>query len=156
MQSPYGSRPTSPSSAGRRTLAKAEYEALANFRHALREFLAFSEAAARQVGLTPQQHQAMLAIKGFPDRNQVTIGELAERLMVRHHSAVEMVDRLCETGLTRRSPDPADRRRVLVSLTEQAELLLEQLSAVHWEELRRLRPVLAMLLASVDHGPPPT
>jgi DNA-binding MarR family transcriptional regulator len=127
-------------------LSKADYEALAAFRHALRRFLDFSGEAAKAAGLTPQQHQALLAIKGFPDRDRVTIGELAEQLVQRHHSTVGLVDRLEALGLVRRETDPADRRRAMVALTDRAEEALAGLSAIHRAELRRLRPSLAALL----------
>ncbi|MFE0757504.1 MarR family winged helix-turn-helix transcriptional regulator [Inquilinus sp. NPDC058860] len=127
-------------------LSKADYEALAAFRHALRRFLDFSGEAAKSAGLTPQQHQALLAIKGFVGRDRVTIGELAEQLVQRHHSTVGLVDRLEALGLVRREADPADRRRALVALTDRAEAVLAGLSAIHRAELRRLRPSLATLL----------
>jgi DNA-binding MarR family transcriptional regulator len=127
-------------------LSKADYEALAAFRHALRRFLDFSGEAAKEAGLTPQQHQALLAIKGFPGRDRVTIGELAEQLVQRHHSTVGLVDRLEALGLVRREADPADRRRAMVALTDRAEEVLAGLSAIHRAELRRLRPSLAALL----------
>src|SRR5687768_13350845 len=127
-------------------LSKADYEALAAFRHALRRFLDFSGEAAKTAGLTPQQHQALLAIKGFPDRDRVTVGELAEQLVQRHHSTVGLVDRLEALGLVRREADPADRRRAMVALTDRAEEVLAGLSAIHRAELRRLRPSLAALL----------
>ena len=91
-------------------LDKAQYEALAAFRHALRKFLRFSETAAQAAGVTPQQHQALLAIKGFPGRDQVTVGELAERLQLRHHSVVGLIDRLVLEKLVIRLPSPKDRR----------------------------------------------
>ena len=90
--------------AGRGTVTKAEYESMAAVRYALRRFLRFSEDGAKAVGLTPQQHQALLAIKGYPARDSVTVGELAERLQVRHHSAVGLVDRLEALGLVEPSP----------------------------------------------------
>ena len=127
-------------------LTKADYEALAAFRHALRRFLDFSGDAAKAAGLTPQQHQALLAIKGFPDRDRVTIGELAEQLVQRHHSTVGLVDRLEGLGLVRRDVDPADRRRIHVALIDRAEVVLVGLSAIHRDELRRLGPSLATLL----------
>ncbi|TSD87263.1 MarR family transcriptional regulator [Mycobacterium sp. KBS0706] len=131
-------------------LSKVDYEALAAFRHALRRFLDFSGEAAKEAGLTPQQHQALLAIKGFPDRDRVTIGELAEQLVQRHHSTVGLVDRLEALGLVRREADPADRRRALVALTDRAEAVLAGLSAIHRAELRRLGPSLAALLQRLE------
>ena len=128
---------------------KGEYEALAAFRYALRYFLRFSEEAAHSHGLTPQKHQAMLAVMGFPGRTRITIGELAERLQIRHHSAVGLVDRLEEQGLAVREHGTTDRRQVFVSLTEQGTALLKELAATHQDELSRLEPELARLLALV-------
>jgi DNA-binding MarR family transcriptional regulator len=131
-------------------LSKPEYELLASFRYALRQFLRFSEESARAIGIEPQQHQALLAIKGFPGRDQVTIGELAERLQIRHHSAVGLVDRLVAQGLLAREPATDDRRQVYVLLTSQGEARLEQLSIAHKEELRRLGPQLSALLERLN------
>lgn len=131
-------------------ISDQDYEALAGFRHALRRFAAFSETEAKAAGLTPQQHQALLAIKGRPKApgspDGLWIGEIAEHLLIRHNTAVELVDRLVEAGLAERQPDPADRRRILVRLTGQAETLLRRLSAVHVRELRAIRPALLALL----------
>jgi DNA-binding MarR family transcriptional regulator len=128
----------------------ADYRALAGFRYALRQFLEFSGSAAKSVGLTPQQHQAMLSIIGAPEGQPVTIGFLAERMLLRHHSTVELVDRLVELDLVTRQADPADRRRVLLSLTPKARRYLTKLSAAHLEELRRIRPAFAALLERLD------
>lgn len=127
-------------------LTKAEYEALAAFRRALRGFVAFSEEAARAAGLTPRQHQALLAIKGAPGRSTLTVGEVAAALLVRPHSAVELVDRLAETGLVERRGDRTDHRRVTVGLTPRAEAVLRDLSAAHLRELDAIRPTLSALL----------
>jgi DNA-binding MarR family transcriptional regulator len=127
-------------------LGKAQHETLAAFRYALRRFLHFSEAAARAAGLTPQQHQALLAIKGFPGRDRVTVGELAERLQLRHHSTVGLIDRLAREKLVGRAPSPEDRRRVLVQLTPRGEKTLEKLSALHQTQLRHMGPELSRLL----------
>jgi len=129
-----------------RAVRKADYEALAAFRHELRVFLSFSEAAARAAGLTPQQHQGLLVIKGLPGADSVSVGELADLLLIRHNSAVELANRLCAAGLLERTPDPNDRRRVRLSLTPAAEDLLRDLSAAHVQELQRMRPVLRTLL----------
>src|SRR5512140_993499 len=110
---------------------KTEYEILAEFRYTLRRFMRFSESAAGKVGLTPQQHQALLAIKGFPGRERITIGELAERLQIRHHSAVGLVDRLAAEKLIKRSPGTEDRRQVYISLTAHGDAVIETLSALH-------------------------
>ncbi len=127
-------------------IKQSEYEALATFRYSLRQFLRFSEEAAQSVGLTPQQHQALLTIKGFPNRQQITIGELAERLQVKHHSAVELVNRLVADGLVLREGSEKDRRQVFVILTDRGTKLLEQLAATHKQELRRIGPQLNQIL----------
>src|SRR6266496_136983 len=107
--------------ATRRRLTKAEYEMLAAFRFALRQFFRFSEEAAKAAKLTPQQHQALLAIKGFPGRDTVNVSGLAERLQLRHHSAVELIDRLEAEKLVKREPDESDGRKVLIGLTEHGQ-----------------------------------
>ena len=127
-------------------VTKAEYETLAALRYTLRKFLRFSEDAARAAGLTPQQHQALLAIKGFPGRDRVTIGELAERLQLRHHSAVGLADRLVSARLAVRKADAMDRRQVILALTARGEAVLERLSAAHREQLRRVAPQMSVLL----------
>lgn len=140
-------------------VSKKEYEMLASFRYALRQFLRFSERAALKIGLTPQQHQALLSIKGFPGRDYVAIGELAERLQIRPHSAVGLVNRLEIQGLVGREPDTADRRQVYISLTPYGTEVLEQLSVAHREELRRIKSQLDLLLETLggvdDIIPPP-
>ncbi len=130
-------------------IAKAHYELLAALRHALRRFQRFSREAARAAGLTPQQHQALLAIKGFPGRDYVSIGELAERLQLKHHSAVGLVNRLVQRRLVSRTPSSADRRRQDVSVTAKGEKLIGRLSEAHLRELRQLRPELRHLLESM-------
>ena len=127
-------------------ISKKEYETLATFRYALRQFLRFSETAARQAGITPQQHQALLAIAGFPNQDQITVSELAERLQVRHHSAVGLIDRMAAQELVIRESGEADRREVYISLTSQGNEILAKLSATHHEELRRIGPQLHLLL----------
>jgi len=130
-------------------ITKSHYESLAELRHALRRFLSFSQDAARQSGLTPQQHQALLAIKGFPGRDYVSITELAERLQLRHHSTVGLVDRLTRARLLRRAPSVADRRRVELRLTAQGEKVIERLSTAHLQELRQFGPELHRLIGSI-------
>ena len=119
-------------------VTKKDYEQLAAFRFNLRQFLRFSEVAARSVGLTSQQHQALLSIKGFPDGKVITIGQLAEQLQVAHHTAVELVDRLTLQDLALREASTVDRRHVHIKLTDRGEEILEALTWVHREELRRL------------------
>lgn len=137
-------------------LTKREYETLAAFRFSLRQFLRFSEEAAKSEGITPQQHQALLALKGFPGRECAKIGELAERLQVQHHSAVGLVDRLEADGMVTREPSAEDRRQVFIHLTPRGEELLEKLASVHREQLRRIGPELRQILGYLsDHKEPP-
>lgn len=131
-------------------LSKEDYEMLAAFRYALRRFMRFSERAAQASGITPQQHQALLALKGFPGREQVTVSELAEWLQLRHHSTVELVNRLELQGLVIRTPAIEDRRQVNLSLTAQGEEMLAGLSAVHHAELRQIGPELNLLLTQLN------
>lgn len=135
-------------------LTKAEYEMLARFRYHLRRFLQFSQEAAQTAGMTPRQYQALLAIRGFPHRDVVTIGELAEQLQIVHHAAVELVNRLSAQNLVERQPDPDDRRKVLVRLSRTGTKVLDKLSAAHRLELRRLGPSLLPLLENLvlDRG----
>jgi len=120
-------------------ITTTDYQALAAYRYAIRRFLRFSEEAAREAGITPQQYQLMLAIKGYPERDYANITELAERMQLDHHSAVGLIDRTEERGLVRRDPNPDDRRRVNVRLTATGEALLKRLATVHREELSRMR-----------------
>ena len=133
-----------------RRVGAKDYETLAAFRRGLRRFLAFSEAAARNAGLTAQQHQAILAIKGHPGAQAMTVGELADHLMIRHHSAVELVDRLVKADLVLRLETAADRRRVGLALTPKAGGILAELSAIHLEELKNSREMLTELLARLE------
>ena len=127
-------------------VTKAEYETLADLRYSLRQFLHFSEECALDAGIAPQQHQALLAIKGVQSRRRVTIGELAERLQIRHHSAVGLADRLVKKGYVGRKQVPEDRRQVYLTLTKRGEEMLEKLSAAHKEQLRRMGPQIEALL----------
>ena len=127
-------------------ISKGEYETLAALRYSLRQFLRFSEEAARAAGLTPQQHQALLAIKGFAGRERITIGELADRLQLRHHSAVGLADRLVTARWVLRQQDKQDRRQVYLRITARGQAVLEKLSAVHKEQLRRVGPEIELLL----------
>jgi DNA-binding MarR family transcriptional regulator len=120
----------------------ADYRRLAAFRHALRRFLAFSEAAARAAGITPQQHQALLAIKGAAGPETATVGFLADHLLLQPHSAAELADRMVKSGLLLRHESASDRRRVVLSLTQAAERVLQDLSADHIRELRQSAPVI--------------
>lgn len=125
---------------------QADYEALAEFRYLIRCFLDFSQNQARNAGLTPRQHQALLQLKGLPAGSLPTIGALAERLRIRHHSAAELTDRLAEAGLVVRRHDPTDQRRVLLELTGLAERHLADLSAVHLDELHKMSDVFDTII----------
>lgn len=140
---------THKSSTHKSALAEADYRRLAAFRHALREFLAFSAAEAEAVGLTPQQHQVLLAIKGWASPSPPTITSLAAQLMIRHNSAVELVRRLEDADLIRRSGTAADRRRIELSLTAKGEAALAALSASHLAELRQRGPHLVSILLAL-------
>lgn len=130
-------------------LSKDDYELIAQFRYTLRKFLGFSEAAAVSHGLTAQQYQALLAIEGFPGRNQVSIGELAEQLQIVHHAAVGLVNRMEKLQLVSRLRSDEDRRRVTVSLTEKGKGLLESLYRAHRAELQNIGPTIISLLQKV-------
>jgi DNA-binding MarR family transcriptional regulator len=115
-----------------------DYTKLLDFRTALRRFLHWSEDQARAAGLTPAQHQLLLAVKGHPGESDPTVGELAEHLLSKHHSVVELIDRAVVAGLVERHRDEDDHRVVRLRLTELGEQRLEDLSRAHLEELRRL------------------
>src|SRR5579862_4892627 len=127
-------------------LSPREYRALAEFRYQIRRFLQFSADAAREYGLEPAQHQLLLSIKGLPEGARPTIRELAERLQIQHHSAVELVNRLAEHGAIRREQTGEDRREVLLRLTRRGESLLRRLSIAHHAELETAGPVLVKTL----------
>jgi DNA-binding MarR family transcriptional regulator len=125
-------------------LTKEDFEALATFRFGIRRYLRFSEETVRSHGVTPQQYQLMLALKGFPGRDWAVVRELADRLQLRHHSVVELINRAQTQGLVLRTSDPDDARAVRVVLTDQGEQLLGRLSALHRDELRRMDTALAL------------
>ena len=131
-------------------LEKSSYETLAAFRASLRRFLRFSEEAALEVGLATQKHQALLAVKGFSGREEITIGELAGMLQIRPHSASGLAQRLEADGLLRRKIDKQDHRKVFVRLTPRGTALLEKLSAAHWQELQRIGSELKTILKEVE------
>ncbi len=131
-----------------------QYRALAEFRYQIRRFLHFSEQAAREAGLEPQQHQLLLALKGLPAGMPATIGRLAERLQLQHHSVVGLADRLAEHGLVRRERATGDRREVILRLTPRGEAVLRRLSLCHREELRTTGPALIAALRAAMAGVP--
>jgi DNA-binding MarR family transcriptional regulator len=135
-------------------LSLEEYRALAEFRYQIRRFLGFSEEQVRTSGIEPQQHQLLLAIKGLPRDAQATIGELAERLQLKHHSTVELVNRLEKLGYVARQASKQDRRQVIVHLTPLGATILRKLSLAHHRELETAGPRLAKALRSIasQHG----
>jgi DNA-binding MarR family transcriptional regulator len=132
-------------------LTAEDYRALADFRYQIRRFLHFSEKAARSAGVQPQQHQLLLAVKGMDPGIEPTIGQIAERLHLRHHSVVELADRLSDLGLIRKRRAGKDRRRVLLEITARGEALLRRLSIIHRAELKSLRAALIKSLDELIH-----
>ncbi|HET9016454.1 MAG TPA: MarR family transcriptional regulator [Thermomicrobiaceae bacterium] len=126
-----------------------DYRALARFRYLIRQFLKASEHLADDRGLTPQQYQALVALAGRDPDDLPTVGYLAERLMIKHHSAVGLADRLEAQGLVRRETNPGDRRQVLLRLTDHGVALLADLASSHRRELRSLAPHLVIALAEI-------
>lgn len=135
-----------------RQIQLEDYQALAEFRYQIRLYLHFAEQMARSGGIEPQQHQVLLTVKGLPEEKKATIGELAERLQIQHHSTVELIDRLVERGLVERQRDESDLRRVLVHLTPQGEEVLERLSTLALAELRTIGPALVKTLNVLVQG----
>jgi DNA-binding MarR family transcriptional regulator len=130
-------------------LTLRDYQDLGEFRFQLRQFLHFSESQAREYDLEPQQHQALLALKGLPHGKRPTIGELASRLVLRHHTMVELANRLEAAGFVKRLPDPEDGRQILIHLTPQGAAKLRSLSLAHRDELRVKGPERAKALRSI-------
>jgi DNA-binding MarR family transcriptional regulator len=127
-----------------------EYRSLLEFRTGLRRFLRWSEQQAEIVGLSPAQHQLLLVVRGHPDRRGPTIGDVAEQLLLRHHSAVGLVDRAESAGLIRRQRDSDDHRSVRLRLTARGAEKLRRLTALHLEELSRLTRPLRRLWAGLQ------
>jgi DNA-binding MarR family transcriptional regulator len=130
-------------------LAPEDLRALAEFRYQIRRFLAFSEQAALRMGLEPQQHQLLLAVQGMPVGARARIAAVAERLQIRHHSAVELIARTESRGLVKRVPSESDRREVIVRLTPHGKRILDRLSLAHHDELQRTGPMLAKTLENL-------
>jgi DNA-binding MarR family transcriptional regulator len=131
-------------------LADAEYESLLAFRTGLRKFLSWSETRAREAGLTPAQHQLLLAVRGHPGDKMPTVGDLADYLLLRHHSTVELIDRAEAAGLVQRVRDEGDGRIIRIRLTSDGMTRLDNLSSAHLDELRRLAPFLDHLILSSE------
>jgi DNA-binding MarR family transcriptional regulator len=136
-----------------RDLGVEEFRALGEFRYFIRRFLRSSEDAARSVGLEPQQHQALLAIKSLNDPHGPSVTTISENLLIRHHSAVGLVDRLEERGLVVRSRGESDKRQVRVRLTDAGEEVLRKLAEQHWIELETSAPELARALSELVRRP---
>jgi DNA-binding MarR family transcriptional regulator len=137
----------------KRAKRELNYEVLADFRYEIRRYLNFSERAARTRGVEPHQHQALLALKGLPANAKATVGVLAERLQIQHHSAVELADRLVQRGFLRRSRSQTDRREVLLHLTNSGEEIVWELSLPHRAELRSAgRRLLVALEAALEEA----
>ncbi|MFZ0461608.1 MAG: MarR family transcriptional regulator [Candidatus Acidiferrales bacterium] len=136
-----------------RANSEFDYRALAEFRYEIRRFQNLSEQAARAVGIEPQQYQALLAVKGLPAASEATVGVLAERLQIQHHSAVELVDRLEAHGLLKRTRSRADRRNVLLRLTHRGEEILREIALPHRADLRSSgRTILRALETVMAHA----
>lgn len=141
-------RRTGPGAAA--SMTDRHYRSLARFRHALRVFVRFSELSARDVGLTPAQHQLLLAVRGWAGSSAPAIGDLAEMLQSRPHSTLELARRAEEAGLVALATAADDRRRQLVTLTDLGEERLAQLSVLHRDELRRFRDEMDLVLKELD------
>ncbi|HEY6366268.1 MAG TPA: MarR family transcriptional regulator [Candidatus Binatia bacterium] len=125
------------------------FKSMAELRYQIRRFLRFSENAARQAGIEPQQHQLLLAVRGLPEGIRPTVGVLAERMQLQHHSTVELIDRLVDRGFLCRLRATDDRRQVLVKLTHDGEEFLEKLSLHHLQELQSVGPTFVKVLQSL-------
>lgn len=130
-------------------VSQSDYQALAEVRYRIRRFVSFSEASARDVGLEPQQHQLLLAIRGLDPALAPTIRCLAERLQVQHNSAVELVRRSVDNGLVTKRTGERDRREVLLEITAKGRRLLEKLAVAHRTELRSMAPVLLAAIGAL-------
>jgi DNA-binding MarR family transcriptional regulator len=130
-------------------LTSASYRQLAAFRYEMRKFLSFSEQAARNAGIEPQQHQVLLAIRGLPSGMRPTIGTVAERLCIQHHTAVGLVDKLERHGLLERERGTSDRREVLLRLTPEGEAILRRLSTLHQQQLVVVGPAMVSALSAI-------
>jgi len=134
------------------TLEQADFTHLLELRTGLRRFLRWSEEQAKAAGLTPAKHQLLLAVRGHPDRSGPTVGEIADYLVLRHHSAVGLIDRAVADGLVKRNPDPRSKSVVRITLTPAGMEKLELLSEAHLEELAHLAPTMQALWHAVQQS----
>jgi DNA-binding MarR family transcriptional regulator len=132
--------------------ATPDFKAMAELRYQIRRFLRFSENAAREAGIEPQQHQLLLTVRGLPDSLKPTVGVLAERMQLQHHSTVELIDRLVDRGFLCRLRATDDRRKVLVKLTHDGEEFLNKLSLHHLQELQSTGPRFVKILQTLIDG----
>jgi|KBSMisStaDraftv2_1062788.scaffolds.fasta_scaffold595458_2 DNA-binding MarR family transcriptional regulator len=152
-RSPRSDRAKSSKRSKANALNPVDYEALAQFRYRLRLFLAFSDMKAKDAGVTSQQYQALLAIRGLSSQTPMFVGELSRLLLIKHHTAVELVDRMVKLGLLKRMVDAQDKRRVLVTVTKRGQLLLRKIAAIHFKHLgssSRLLRKISKLLGSAS------
>lgn len=134
------------------TQSAPDFKAMAELRYQIRRFLRFSENAAREAGIEPQQHQLLLTVRGLPDSLKPTVGVLAERMQLQHHSTVELIDRLVDRGFLCRLRATDDRRKVLVKLTHDGEKFLNKLSLHHLQELQSTGPKFVKILQTLIDG----
>jgi DNA-binding MarR family transcriptional regulator len=146
---PVTERLSSPSPRKGGSFTRADFQRLAEFRFQLRRFLHFSNVAAEEAGLRPQQYQLLQCVSGMPDELEPTIAQVAARMLLKHNSAVELVDRTIEQGFLRRTSDPTDHRRILLRLTADGERVMASLAAHHLEELEQAGPELIRALRRV-------
>lgn len=132
------------------SLGDVEYRQILDFRVAIRRFLEWSSQQAAAAGVTATQHQLLLAIRGMGEGAGITVGDVAETLLLRHHSAVELIDRAVDNGLVRKSQDPDDRRQVRVGLTRKGATALERITRGNLDELMRLAPKLTRMLRELE------
>jgi DNA-binding MarR family transcriptional regulator len=134
-------------------LTTGDYAQLAAFRHALRSFVRFSEAAAAEAGLSTQHYQAMLILRACPEKSRITINDLARELLIKHNSAVGLVDRLTQEKLVAREPSSVDGRKVELRLTAHGRRVLARLAETHRRELQRIGPNLKRFFAELSRPP---
>ncbi|MDQ3955284.1 MAG: MarR family transcriptional regulator [Actinomycetota bacterium] len=132
-------------------ISDEDYWRLLEFRTAIRKFLKYSKTQAAKMGLTPTQHQLLLAIRGYRSKGGPTIGDIASCLLIKHHSAVELVDRAEEAGLVKRKQDPSDQRVVRLVLTRSGASKLERISTANLAEVGRLGPELNEVWDAIEH-----
>jgi len=132
------------------SLSQEDFTHLLELRTGLRRFLRWSEEQAKAAGLSPAKHQLLLAIRGHPNPDGPTVGEIADYLVLRHHSAVGLIDRAVAEGLVERNPDPGSKSVVRVTLTDKGAAKLDELSEAHLEEITHLAPTMRTLWDAIE------